>query len=80
MHVEITIPELGHGSQEAKMVAWLKNTGDTVTAGEVIAEVMTEKVNIEIDSPVDGMITETFVNEDDLVEMDTVIAVIEKAS
>lgn len=56
MEVNITVPALGEESPEATFVAWLKAPGDSVRAGEPIAEVMTEKVNVEVESPADGVL------------------------
>ncbi len=56
------------------MVAWLKQPGDQVAAGEVIAEAMTEKVNVEIESPVAGVLAEILVAEEDTVTVGQPIA------
>lgn len=56
LEVNITVPVLAEESPEATFVAWLKAPGDPVRAGEPIAEVMTEKVNVEVESPADGVL------------------------
>lgn len=56
MHVEIRVPQLGEQSPVATFVGWLRSVGDGVRAGEPIAEVMTEKVNVEVESPADGVL------------------------
>lgn len=74
MAIEITVPDLCHGSPEAKIVVWHKKVGELVKIGDPLVEVMTEKVNIEIDAPVDGVITEILIPEDDMASVGTVIA------
>ena len=75
MPIEITIPlDLCHGSPEAMIVVWHKKVGDAVQTGDTLVEVMTEKVNIEIDAPVDGVITEVLVPEDGMAPVGSVIA------
>ena len=73
MAIEITIPDLCHGSPEAKIVVWHKKVGDGVKIGDVLVEVMTEKVNVEIDAPVDGVIIEILLLEEDLAPVGAVI-------
>ncbi len=78
MTVEVTVPELGYGANEAKVVVWHARAGDTVKAGDVIAEVMTEKVNIEVESPVNGVLAEIRVPEEELMGVGGVLATIEE--
>ena len=49
------------------IVCWLKNVGDPVAQGEVVLEAMTDKVNVEIESPAAGVLTECFVAKDQVV-------------
>ena len=51
MDIEIRVTELGESSSEWTFTCWLKAVGDAVSEGEPIAEVMTEKANVEIVSP-----------------------------
>jgi 2-oxoglutarate dehydrogenase E2 component (dihydrolipoamide succinyltransferase) len=64
---DIPMPDIEEEAGEFTLVAWLKGPGDEVEAGEVIAEAMTEKVNVEIESPVTGRLEEILVAEDDTV-------------
>lgn len=60
--------------EEFTIVAWLKQPGDEVAEGEVIAEAMTEKVNVEVESPVAGVLEEMLVEEEDTVVVGQTIA------
>lgn len=60
--------------QEVTLVAWLKQVGDEVAAGEPIAEVMTDKVNVEIESPSAGTLKEILVEEDGVIAVGQPVA------
>ncbi len=79
MTIEIIIPEIGEGVTEATIVAWHKSIGDAVAEGELIAEIMTDKVNIEIDSVGSGVLTEILHQADEEVRISTVIGRLEAA-
>ena len=76
---EVAVEELGDGVDQATFAEWLKQVGDEVTAGEPIAEVMTDKVNLEIVSPVAGVLAAQKAAPEDTVELGQVIAVIEES-
>jgi pyruvate dehydrogenase E2 component (dihydrolipoamide acetyltransferase) len=57
MAVEVTLPELGESVEGGLLVAWLVAEGDTVTEGQAIAEVSTDKVDTEVPSPRAGTVT-----------------------
>ncbi|HLQ34823.1 MAG TPA: biotin/lipoyl-containing protein [Chloroflexota bacterium] len=77
MIVDLKMPEMGEGVTEGTIAAWLKQPGETVKEGEVIAELMTEKVNVEFPSPVGGKLLEVLHEEGDVVKKDQVIARLE---
>ena len=58
MSEKIVVPALGESITEATVSKWLKNEGDNVEADEPIVELETDKVNLEVPSPVSGVITE----------------------
>ena len=58
MSEKILVPDLGESITEATVSKWLKNKGDKVTADEAIVELETDKVNLEVPSPVSGLLTE----------------------
>ncbi len=77
MLIEIRVPEMGHEAKEAILVAWHKLPGESVAAGEPIADVMTDKVNIEVVSPAAGTLSEQRVAPDETIAVGAVIATLE---
>jgi pyruvate dehydrogenase E2 component (dihydrolipoamide acetyltransferase) len=73
---EIQMPKLSDTMTEGTLVAWKKKKGDKVTAGEVIAEIETDKATMEWESPEDGTLTEIYVEEGGKVEVGEKIAFI----
>ncbi len=72
------MPKMGESISEATIISWLKNVGDFVEAEETILEVATDKVDSDVPAPVSGVITEIRFQKDDLVEVGTVLALIEE--
>jgi 2-oxoglutarate dehydrogenase E2 component (dihydrolipoamide succinyltransferase) len=58
MKEKIVVPVLGESITEATVSKWLKNEGDSVEADEPIVELETDKVNLEVPSPINGVLTE----------------------
>lgn len=79
MEVEIKLTELGHGSDAGTFTAWLKAVGDRVEEGEAVAEVMTEKANVEIPSPATGVLSAQFIQADQSIEQDMTIGTVRTA-
>lgn len=73
---EIQMPKLSDTMTEGTLVAWKKKKGDQVTAGDVIAEIETDKATMEWESPEDGVLSEIFVEEGGKVEVGQRIAFI----
>ena len=71
----IRMPRISDTMEEGTIVAWLKEVGDTVEAGETIAEVETDKATMELDSYVDGVLLHIEV-EEGTVPINGIIAVI----
>lgn len=76
MSKEFVMPKLGMTMEEGTITKWIKKEGDKVEKGEPIVEVMTDKVNIEVESPYDGTILKILANEGDVVPILQPIAVI----
>ena len=57
MSEKILVPVLGESITEATVSKWLKNEGDKVDADEPIVELETDKVNLEVPSPISGVLT-----------------------
>lgn len=70
----IIMPKFGFTQEESTIVAWLKQAGDTVEKGEPICEVTTDKVDMEIESPGDGILAGLRCAPGDTVPVTTVIA------
>jgi pyruvate/2-oxoglutarate dehydrogenase complex dihydrolipoamide acyltransferase (E2) component len=77
MTIKVSIPDVGMGVTEATMVNWLKRVGDRIEAGEPIAEIETAKSTLEIEAPAGGTLIRILAEIDDIVEVGTVIAIIE---
>ncbi len=75
--VELIMPKMGESIMEATILKWVKQEGDTVDVDETILEIATDKVDSEIPSPVAGKISKILFQEDDVVEIGKVIALIE---
>ena len=73
---EIQMPKLSDTMTEGTLVAWKKKKGDKVSAGEVIAEIETDKATMEWESPEDGTLTEIYVEEGGKVDVGQRIAFI----
>lgn len=73
MTIEIKVPQLGESVSEAAIAALHKKVGDTVKADELIVELETDKVTLEVNAPADGVITELAVSEGDTVQVDDLI-------
>ena len=69
MSEKILVPVLGESITEATVSKWLKNEGDTVDADEPIVELETDKVNLEVPSPVSGVLTEINSKDGETVEV-----------
>jgi len=73
---EIQMPKLSDTMTEGTLVAWKKKKGDQVSAGDVIAEIETDKATMEWESPEEGTLTEIYVEEGGKVEVGQRIAFI----
>jgi pyruvate dehydrogenase E2 component (dihydrolipoamide acetyltransferase) len=78
--VEIRMPELGADMTQADLVAWLVAVGDDVAAGDLIAEIETDKSTVEFESPVTGRVLELCIDAPKMgVEIGELIARVEAA-
>jgi pyruvate dehydrogenase E2 component (dihydrolipoamide acetyltransferase) len=73
---EVQMPKLSDTMIEGTLVSWKKKKGDKVSAGEVIAEIETDKATMEWESPEDGTLTEIYVEEGGKVNVGDKIAFI----
>ena len=80
MPAEIRVPQMGESVTEATILRWLKKVGDSVTSGEAIAELETDKVNVEVPADSAGTIQSFAHAEGDTVAVGDVLAVIGDAA
>jgi 2-oxoisovalerate dehydrogenase E2 component (dihydrolipoyl transacylase) len=78
MPTEIKMPQLGESVHEGTIGKWLKRSGDTVAKYEPLVEVITDKVNVEMPSPVAGVLRQVLVEEGATVVVGTAIALVEE--
>ena len=71
---DVTMPELGESVTEGTITQWLKSVGDEVEVDEPLLEVSTDKVDTEVPSPVAGTLLEILADEDDTIDVGSVIA------
>ena len=76
MATEIRVPTLGESVTEATIGTWLKKVGDSVAVDEPIVELETDKVSIEVPSPVAGTLSEISAEEGDTVELNGLLGMI----
>ena len=73
MSENILVPVLGESITEATVSKWLKNEGDAVEADEPIVELETDKVNLEVPSPVSGVLTKINSKDGSVVEVGSLL-------
>ena len=77
MSEQIIVPALGESITEATVAKWLKSVGDTVEADEPIVELETDKVNLEVPSPISGTVGDIKFKDGDTVEVGAVLGSIQ---
>ena len=76
MNEKILVPVLGESITEATVAKWLKKKGDVVQTDEALVELETDKVNLEVPSPIEGVLSEINSVDGDTVEVGSVLGVI----
>lgn len=74
--VELIMPKMGESVAEATIIKWLKNEGDKIALDEPVLEIATDKVDSEIPSPFEGVLTKKLFNEGDVVQVGKAVALI----
>ena len=74
--VPLVMPKMSMTMTEGVLVAWHKSAGDPVRAGDVVCEVTTDKVDMEVESPVEGVLARTVAEPEDVVAVGEPIAFI----
>jgi 2-oxoglutarate dehydrogenase E2 component (dihydrolipoamide succinyltransferase) len=74
MSTEVRVPTLGESVTEATVATWFKQPGDSVAVDEMLCELETDKVTVEVPSPVAGTLSEIVAAEGDTVGVDALLA------
>jgi len=74
---QLLLPKMGESVAEATIIKWTKNPGDHIDADEAVMEIATDKVDSDVPSPVTGKLVEQLYKENDVVQVGSVIAIIE---
>ena len=74
---ELLLPKMGESVAEATIIKWVKQPGDIIKLDDTLLEIATDKVDSEVPSPVEGKLVKLLYNEDDVVQVGSVIALIE---
>src|SRR4051794_25717972 len=74
---KLLLPKMGESVAEATIIKWTKSPGDYIEADETVMEIATDKVDSEVPSPVSGKLVEKLCEENDVVRVGAVIAIIE---
>ena len=80
MSVEIKVPVLGESVVEATVAKWMKAAGEAVTADEAVVELETDKVTLEVPSPVSGVLSDIVAGEGATVGVDALLALVEEGA
>ncbi|HEY4727479.1 MAG TPA: biotin/lipoyl-containing protein, partial [Actinomycetes bacterium] len=78
--IEVPMPKLSMTMEEGELIAWVKQEGEQVRAGDVIAEVNSDKVEMEVESPADGTLVRLTAAEGEVVPVGVPIATLETES
>ena len=80
MTIEVRVPTLGESVTEATVATWFKKPGDSVTADEMLCELETDKVTVEVPSPLSGTLQEIIAQEGETVGVDALLANINESA
>ena len=79
MATKVIMPLLGQTMEEGTITKWLKQEGDSIEKGEPLLEVMTDKANMEVESPASGIVRKILAAEESAVPVQEMIAIIGSA-
>jgi 2-oxoglutarate dehydrogenase E2 component (dihydrolipoamide succinyltransferase) len=80
MSSEVRVPTLGESVTEATVATWFKKPGDTVAVDEMLCELETDKVTVEVPSPIAGTLSEIVAAEGETVGVDALLATVSEGS
>lgn len=76
MAENISMPKLGFDMSEGTLVRWVKNEGEQINKGDVLAEIETDKATVEVESSASGVVRKLLANAGDVVPVGAVIAIV----
>ena len=80
MAFEVTMPQMGADMTEGTLLKWLKNVGDVIARGDILAEIETDKATVELEAFEGGTFLKQVVSEGDVVPVGDIIALLGDAS
>jgi pyruvate dehydrogenase E2 component (dihydrolipoamide acetyltransferase) len=72
----VSMPKLGFDMAEGTLVRWVKKVGETISKGDVLAEIETDKATVEVESSVSGVLRRLLVDEGAVVPVNSPIAIV----
>jgi pyruvate dehydrogenase E2 component (dihydrolipoamide acetyltransferase) len=76
--VEVRLPKFGVNMEEAFVVRWLKEEGERIEKGEALAEIETDKISTELESPVSGTLVTKVAEIDEAIQVGATVAIVEE--
>ena len=76
MSIEVRVPTLGESVSEATIATWFKKPGDAVAADEMLCELETDKVTVEVPAPAAGVLSEIIAAEGSTVGVNALLAIL----
>ena len=76
MAENISMPKLGFDMREGVLVRWVKNEGENIAKGDVLAEIETDKATVEVESSASGVVRKLFANPGDSIPVGSTIAIV----
>ncbi len=77
MATKVIMPQMGESIVEGTIIRWLKKVGERVERDELLFEITTDKVDTEVPAPVSGVLTEILAQENETVNVNTVVGMID---
>src|SRR5687768_6127572 len=75
----INMPKLGFDMAEGTLIRWVKQVGENINKGDVLAEIETDKATVEVESPASGVVLQHMVDQGTVVPVNAPIAVVGQA-
>src|SRR5688572_26932815 len=76
MAESITMPKLGFDMREGILVRWVKNEGEAINKGDILAEIETDKATVEVESHAAGVVRKLFGSQGDAIPVGSVMAIV----